>query len=122
MTRGTANTINEVIKLQKHSSRMFFNWFFDNQLKTNISKIHLLVHKKQDETFKRRGDTQKNSEHEKLLLNKIDTKINFNKDLSDIIHCVKSVQLRSYFWSEYRKIRNINYSIFGHFSRSDPSS
>ena len=42
------------------------------------------------------------------------------------IHCVKSVQRRSYFWSvfscirtEYRKIRTRNNSVFGHFSRSD---
>ena len=55
------------------------------------------------------------------------------------IHCVKSVQIRSYFWSvfscirteygdllvnlhiesEYRKIRTRNNSAFGHFSISD---
>ena len=41
------------------------------------------------------------------------------------LHCVKSVQIRSYFWSvfsciqsKYRKIRTRNNSIFGHFSRS----
>ena len=48
-------------------------------------------------------------------------------------HCVKSVQIRSYFWlvfscirieyvdllrSEYRKIRTRNNSVFGHFSRT----
>ena len=40
-------------------------------------------------------------------------------------HCVKSVQIRSLFWSvfsciqsEYRKIRNRKNSVFGHFSRS----
>ena len=36
-----------------------------------------------------------------------------------LIHCVKSVQIRSYFWSECGKIRTRNYSVFGHFSRSD---
>ena len=42
-----------------------------------------------------------------------------------VVHCVKSVQIRSYFWSvfsciqpEYRKIRSRNNSVFGHFSRS----
>ena len=41
-------------------------------------------------------------------------------------HCVKSVQIRGYFWSvfycirtEYRKIRTRNNSVFGHISRSD---
>ena len=33
-------------------------------------------------------------------------------------HYVKSAQIRSYFWSEYRKIRNRNNSTLGHFSRS----
>ena len=32
---------------------------------------------------------------------------------------MKSVQMRSYFWSEYRKIRTRNNSVFGHFSRCD---
>ena len=40
-------------------------------------------------------------------------------------HCVKSVQIRSFFWSvfsciraEYRKILTRKYSVLGHFSRS----
>ena len=47
-----------------------------------------------------------------------------NKILKKNIHCVKSVQIRSYFWSvfsciqsEYRKIRTRNNSLFGYFSR-----
>ena len=42
------------------------------------------------------------------------------------IHCVKSVQIRSFFWSvfscirtEYGKIRTRKNSVFGHFLRSD---
>ena len=41
------------------------------------------------------------------------------------LHCVKSVQIRSYFWSvfsciraKYRKKRTRNNSVYGHFSRS----
>ena len=39
------------------------------------------------------------------------------------VHCVKSVQIRSYFvnlriQSEYRKIQTRNNSVFGHFSSS----
>ena len=40
-------------------------------------------------------------------------------------HCVKSVQIRSFFWSvfsciwtEYKKLRTRKKSVFGHFSRS----
>ena len=43
------------------------------------------------------------------------------------LHCVKSVEIRSCFWSvfsciwtEYRKIQTKNNSVFGHFSRSAP--
>ena len=42
------------------------------------------------------------------------------------MHCVKSVQIRSFFWSvlshiqaEYWKIRTRKNSVFGHFSHSD---
>ena len=41
------------------------------------------------------------------------------------LHCVKTVQIQGYLWSifsciwtEYRKIRTRNNSVFGHFSRS----
>ena len=41
-------------------------------------------------------------------------------------HCVKSVRIRSYFWSvfsciqfEYRQIRTRNNSVFGNFSRNE---
>ena len=35
-----------------------------------------------------------------------------------VIKGVKNVQIRSYFWSEYRKIRTRNNSLLGHFSHS----
>ena len=42
-------------------------------------------------------------------------------EFKQTVHCVKSVQIRSDFWSvffciqsEYRKIRTRNYSVFGH--------
>ena len=45
---------------------------------------------------------------------------------SDANHCVKSVQIRIYFWSvfscvrtEYRKIRTRNNPVFSHFSCSE---
>ena len=64
---------------------MLFQWFSDNQMKANISKCHLLVNKK-DEVITRIGDAEiKNSDYEKLLGIKLDTKLNFNKQLNDII-------------------------------------
>ena len=54
-------------------------------MKANISKCHLLVNKK-DEVTIRIGDTEiKNSEYEKSLGIKNDTKPNFNEHLNDII-------------------------------------
>ena len=64
---------------------MLFQWFSDNQMKANISKCHLLVNKKDDATV-RIGDTEiKNSEYEKLLGIKVDTKLNSNEHLNDMI-------------------------------------
>ena len=47
-------------------------------------------------------------------------------DVLSIIYCVKSVQMRRFFWSvflctrtEYRKIQTKNNFVFGQFSRSD---
>ena len=34
-------------------------------------------------------------------------------------HCVKSVQIRSFFWSVFSCIRTRKDSVFGHFSRSE---
>ena len=42
-----------------------------------------------------------------------------NLPISHATHCVKKVQIRSYFWPEYRKIRTRNNAVFGNFSRSD---
>ena len=36
-------------------------------------------------------------------------------------HYVKSTQIRTYFWSEYRKIRTRINFVFGHFSSSETS-
>ena len=81
----TAETIDEVIKLLEHDSTLLFKWFSDNQMKANINKCHLLVNKK-DEVIIKLGKTEiRNSEYEKLLGIKVDTKLNFNEHLNDII-------------------------------------
>ena len=68
-----ADTIDEVIKLLERDSTMLLKWLSDNQMKANISKCHLLVHKK-DEVVINLGETEiRNSEYEKLLGIKVDT-------------------------------------------------
>ena len=79
-----ADTIEEVIKLLKRDSTMLFKCFSDNQMKANISKCYLIV--KKDEVVINLGETEiKNSEYEKLLGIKVDTKLNFNEHLDEII-------------------------------------
>ena len=80
----TANTIDEVIQSLEHDSVKMFQLFFDNQMKVNISKCRLLVNKK-DEVTIRIGDTEIKNEYEKLLEIKVDTKLNLNEHLNDII-------------------------------------
>ena len=54
-------------------------------MKANINECHLLVNRK-DEVVINLGETEiKNSEYEKLLGIKVDTKLNFNEHLNDII-------------------------------------
>ena len=77
----TANTIDEVIQSLQHDPMMLFKWFSDNQLKANTSKYHLLLDKKHEVTI-RIGSTEiENSEYEKLLGIRVDTKLNFNEHL-----------------------------------------
>ena len=42
----TANTIDEIIQSLQHDSMMLFKRLSGNQMKSNISKCHLLVNKK----------------------------------------------------------------------------
>ena len=81
----TAGTIEEVIKLLEHESTMLFKWFSDNQTKANISKCHLLANKKNEVVIYLREVEIINSEYEKLLGIKVDTKLNFNEHLNYII-------------------------------------
>ena len=113
------DTIEEVIKSLERDSTMLFKWFSDNQMKANISKCHLLVNKN-DEVVINLGETEiKNSEYEKLLGIKVDTKLNFNEHLNDIINkasfkvnalsrivpyrslCKKKILMNSFFNSQF---------------------
>ena len=54
-------------------------------MKVNVSKCHLLVNKKEEITKRVEDAKIKNSEYEKLLGIKVDTKLNFSKHLNDVI-------------------------------------
>ena len=98
----TAEILDEVIKSLEEDSIKLFQWFSDKQMNANHDKCHLLVSGKNNVTMDASGFKIKNTD------------------------CVKSVQIRGYFWSvfscvrtEYRKIRTRNKSVFGHISRSN---
>ena len=46
-------------------------------------------------------------------------KLKFKPQILFSTYCVKSVQIRSFSWSECGKIRTRKNSVFGHFSHSD---
>ena len=98
---------------------MLLKWFSENQMKANINECHLLVNRK-DEVVINLGETEiKNSEYEKLLGIKVDTKLNFNEHLNDIINkasfkvnalsrivpcrslCKKKILMNSFFNSQF---------------------
>ena len=102
MPHVTAEILDEVVKSLEEDSIKLFQWFSDKQINANHDKCHLPVSGKNNVTMDASGFKIKNTD------------------------CVKSVQIRGYFWSvfscvrtEYRKIRTRNKSVFGHISRSN---
>ena len=84
MAYRTTNTIDDAIQSLEHDSIILFKWFSHNQMKGNANKCDLLVNKKV-EVIVRIGDTKiKNSEYEKSLGIKDDTKLNFKGTLMQI--------------------------------------
>ena len=89
-------------------------------MKANISKCHLLLNKKVVVII-RIGDTEiKNSEYEKLLGIKLDTKLNFNEYLHDIIskasRKVNALSRVMLFMSLSKKKKLVNSLVKLHFS------
>ena len=79
--KKTVDTNEEVIKSLESDSTVMFKWFVDNKMKANISKCYLLINKK-DEVVINLGETK----IEKLLGIKVDTKLNVNEHLNDMIN------------------------------------
>ena len=78
----TAENLDEVIKSLEKDSIKLFQWFSDNQMKTNYNKSHLLVSGKNNVTMNASGFKIKNSECEKLLGIKVDCGLKFEIYLS----------------------------------------
>ena len=79
----TAGTIDKVIKITRTWLYGVVQMLLWQPNEVDISKCHFLVNKT-DEVFKDLGETEiNNSEYEKLLGIKIDTKLNFNEYLKN---------------------------------------
>ena len=99
---------------------IFKNSFFTEQLRVSenseLGDVSCIT--RLEASFSNFGKTQKQ---------RLPTNINPQSlTLSQYIHCVKSVQIRSFFysafsciWTEYKKTRAIENSVFGDFPRYD---
>ena len=81
----SADAIDEVVKRQETASVKLFKWFADSQMKANQDKCHLIVGKNENVSLHIAPFQNKNTNCEKLLGIKVDSRLNFNEDLDGII-------------------------------------
>ena len=84
-------------------------------MKANLSKCHLLVNKKDEVTIRIRDREIKNSEYEKLPGIIVDTKLNFNEHLNDVISkasCKVNALLRVMSYMSLSKKNKLVNSVF----------
>ena len=81
----SADNIKDVIKKLDIDSIKLFNWFSKNQMKVNKDKCHLILSNNEHESIKLDDTEIENSNREKLLGIKIDSKLNFKEHLDGII-------------------------------------
>ena len=78
------DSINDVTAALQDSSEKLFQWFYDNQLKGNTDKCHLIV-SSDDPSEIREGELViKNTTCEKVLGIKIDNKLTFDEHISGL--------------------------------------
>ena len=80
----SADTIDEVIKRLETASVNLFKWFSDNQMKANQDKCHLIVSKNEKVSMHIGPFEIENTNCEKLLGVKVDSRLNFNEHLDGI--------------------------------------
>ena len=84
------DNITDVIKALEEIGESLVNWFWNNVMKVNTDKCHLLLNSQEPNTLKI-GDLHiNNSLSEKLLGITFDCKLKFNKHIEDI--CQKASQ------------------------------
>ena len=81
----SSDSIEDVIRILENNSIKLFKWFSDNMMKANKDKCHLIVISNEHVSMKLDNIEIENSNCQKLLGVKIDSKLNFKKHLDGII-------------------------------------
>ena len=79
------DSMDDVIKSLEDDFINLFEWFLGNQMKVNSDKCHLITSKQSCTNLKIGNINIENSTCEKLLLVKVDNKLNINEHLDGII-------------------------------------
>ena len=81
----SSDSIEDVIRILENDSIKLFKWFSDNMMKANKDKCHLIVSSNEHVSMKLDNIEIENSNCERLLGVKIDSKLNFKEHLDGII-------------------------------------
>ena len=91
----SADTIDEVIKRLETASVKLFKWLADNQMKANRDKCHLIVSKNENISMHIAPFKIKNTNCEKFLGIKVDSRLSFNEHLDGIIKASSKINALS---------------------------
>ena len=81
----SSDSIEDVIRILENDSIKLFKWFSDNMMKANKDKCHLIVSSNEHVSMKLDNIEIENSNCDRLLGVKIDSKLNFKGHLDGII-------------------------------------
>ena len=81
----SSDSIQDVIRILENDSIKLFKWFSDNMMKANNDKCHLIVSSNEHVSMKLDSIEIENSNCERLLGVKIDSKLDFKEHLDGII-------------------------------------
>ena len=113
-TQGKVNLWNSIQRIVIWAAKMLGNLKI---FRTNCSQNSRFNFK-----GKNKANTRTQAHKTKIIkyyyMNHIHFHVPESKNLVQLLHYVKSVQMRSFFWSECEKIRTRKNSVFGQFSRS----
>ena len=81
---AVGNNIEELIVKLQNASKTLFQWFSDNQMKSNPDKCNFICNTSKKVSLIVENKEINNSTHERLLGVKIDSKLSFNTHIDDI--------------------------------------